>query len=411
MLKYFAFNKWHLVLLSAFWSLIFSGPLFLYSASDTLPSSDNLRISILTCSAGQEIYSMYGHSAIRIQDKTEGHDWVFNYGTFDFNTPNFTLKFMKGQLPYALSVTTYENFMYEYRATNRSVIAYPLALDNTQTSAIYEALLTNMSPENRFYAYDFFYDNCATRILDILENVVMVDTNILQQSAQMSFRDGIKKYHSTWKWTDFGIDLIIGKGADCTMTQRQSTFLPYYLTEIVHRLTYGDQISPIVVEEPYVLFSSSSSHETNTSLMQIWRPEMVFGFLFVLEVLAWLLLKIEKLSQTYLKWYDLTWLGIITIGNVLLIFMWWGTDHLATKDNFNLLWMSPIPIVAIILAGNSPRMATFVWMIYGALVAISILTAAQIITWIPQYFHPAVVWIGLIILIKIFRQIQRIKNL
>ena len=125
---------------------------------------DSIRVSILTCAPGDQLYSMYGHNAIRVRDNAIGTDLVFNYGTFDFNTPGFAIKFMRGKLPYLLSVARYDDFIYEYTYFQRDVMEQELALSQEQKSGIISFLDENMRPENRAYAYDFFQDNCATRL-------------------------------------------------------------------------------------------------------------------------------------------------------------------------------------------------------------------------------------------------------
>ncbi len=130
--------------------------------------SDNAEISILTCSPGTELYSLFGHTAIRIHDPKNHYDQVFNYGTFDFQTPHFYLKYAQGLLPYQLTNTSFRNFMNAYLSEERSVFAQKLKLDSMQKQTLFDLLLDNSREENRFYLYNFLFDNCTTRSRDIL---------------------------------------------------------------------------------------------------------------------------------------------------------------------------------------------------------------------------------------------------
>ena len=148
-------------------------PLFILLNSGTslqAQFSNQSEISILTCAPGEELYSIFGHTAIRVRDSISNTDYVFNYGTFDFNTSNFYLKFMKGELNYFLSVTTFERFIREYEFQKRSIAEQHLNLTSNEKGSIIGALVNNSLPENREYHYHFFYDNCATRIRDIIDN-------------------------------------------------------------------------------------------------------------------------------------------------------------------------------------------------------------------------------------------------
>ena len=127
--------------------------------STQITTDESIRISILTCAPGDQLYSIYGHNAIRIIDSNKGTDLVYNYGTFDFNTPGFAIKFMRGKLPYVLSIADYYDFLDEYKYYRRAVKEQVLYLDPVQQQKIMQYLAVNMLPENRAYKYDFFMDN------------------------------------------------------------------------------------------------------------------------------------------------------------------------------------------------------------------------------------------------------------
>ncbi len=132
------------------------------------PLSDQARVSVITCGPGDQIYSVFGHTALRIVDPMHRIDRVYNYGTFDFNTPNFYLKFARGDLAYFLSVTSFDQFVYAYQLENRSLSEQVLRLNGAQVQALYNRVEANLRPDQMYYRYQFFADNCTTRIYDLL---------------------------------------------------------------------------------------------------------------------------------------------------------------------------------------------------------------------------------------------------
>jgi hypothetical protein len=193
---------------------------------------DNTEAYLITCSPGTESYSMYGHSAIRLHDTVSGLDAVYNWGVFDFSTPNFTYKFARGRLDYMLGVYSYKSFLQEYLYENRSVISQKINLSPDQLIKLLSLLDDNMKKENRFYRYDFFMDNCATRIRDILENVVGTDLVYPQEELDktVTYRMRLDEYQKgKFSWLDVGIDFLLGSPADKPCGFRESMFLPDYL--------------------------------------------------------------------------------------------------------------------------------------------------------------------------------------
>ncbi|HJU46189.1 MAG TPA: DUF4105 domain-containing protein, partial [Chitinophagaceae bacterium] len=162
-----------------------------------------LRISVLTCAPGDELYSLFGHTALRITDDTKGTDIIYNYGTFDFNDPDFYTKFVRGKLDYFLSAENVSGFLYEYQMTGRSVIEQELLLSDSVQQVIADAIAKNLEGSNKYYKYDFLYDNCTSRIKDILVSHagMRVDKRLVPEGT--SFRDMLHEYldRSGLGWT------------------------------------------------------------------------------------------------------------------------------------------------------------------------------------------------------------------
>jgi len=353
------------------------------------------QISVITCDPGEELYSIYGHNAIRLKFNN-GRDLVFNYGTFDFDTPNFALKFMQGKLPYRLSVSEYNSFIAEYNYFKRSVKEQVLHLDSTQTEAVIAYLSENLKPENIEYKYDFFFDNCATRINDVisaaLENNVVWD---IDHRSNKSFRAIIKEYQYVMPWTDFGIDLIIGAKADQITTLSQETFIPDYLYNHLDKATI-DQ-NPIVKEDLILLDFGQKRIEP----VSIWINITSITFLLFLLAEVFLFFNANKFEgSVWLERYDKSCYIMLALAGSLMAFMWWGTDHIATKENWNLLWAMPLWFFWTL-----NREHNYVKIVNYVVTGILLITALHAITGkiLPQYFHPAVAWISIAMMFKINR--------
>lgn len=197
------------------------------------PAADSIRISLLTCAAGEEIYSLFGHTAIRYENPARGIDAVFNYGLFDFSAPNFVLRFALGETDYRLGATDYEYFAAEYGYLERDVWQQELNLTPREKRKLVALLEENYRPENRVYRYNFFYDNCATRPRDLIEKSI---DGSLHYAADMtstdtgtSFRDLLHRYSEGHPWSRFGMDLCMGSQADKPISRRTMMFVPFCL--------------------------------------------------------------------------------------------------------------------------------------------------------------------------------------
>ncbi len=354
----------------------------------------NVKISVLTCDPGAEVYSMYGHNALRVVDSSTQSDIVYNWGTFDFDEPGFLLKFMRGKLNYWLVGEEYGRFLQQYEYYNRSVYEQVLRLDSTQKAQVLLALSRNMQPENRTYKYDFFMDNCATRIRDIIGNNVANAQWAKPSDDKKTFRDIIKEFQVHMPWTDFGIDLIIGARADRIATPQEATFIPSYLASAFSNIKIGgsqslasEQIE--VLKYPVIM---------SGFLQQIWNPYVFFGLLLLLEL--WILMKGHV--SNWVNRYDRLVLWLMVFVSVLMAIMWFLTDHVPTKDNWNLLWASPLWIyVALHFKQSRTKTSKIIYGIIAIGIFISMLNA--FFQFLPQYFHPATAIIGAVLLLKLYR--------
>ena len=212
---------------------------------------DSVRISLLTCAPGSEIYALFGHSAIRCENPEKDQDWVFNYGMFSFKEPNFVMRFVKGETDYQLGVVPFRYFETEYALRGSSVYQQVLNLTDEEKVKLISLLEENYLPSNRVYRYNYFYDNCTTRARDKVEESIQGKVVYPETEKEVSFRDIIHEFTAGSEWGEFGIDLCLGSEADEPIDERKQMFAPFYMMEaargaMIHR---ADTVVPLVLEE------------------------------------------------------------------------------------------------------------------------------------------------------------------
>lgn len=211
--------------------------------------SESARVSLLTCTPGTEVWSKYGHTAIHIEDEIEGINVVFNYGIFNLMSDDFYWKFVRGETYYQLGIDSYASFERFYGSIGRKTYYQELNLTVAQKQKIWDALLVNYRPENRYYLYNFVFDNCATRPYYLLKEA-LGDSIVSKYKgdAGVSFRDAISHYTGRGSWVNFGINMIFGSKADKKMTNEERLFLPEELMHYVSEAKLEDG-SPLVKEQ------------------------------------------------------------------------------------------------------------------------------------------------------------------
>ncbi len=306
--------------------------------------SPQATVSILTIEPGQEeLFAAFGHSAIRIQDPENGIDKVYNYGTYYYNQPYFYLNFARGFLLYGLSVRTYDRFKGYYAYFNREIKAQFLNLSLAQTQAIFNYMENNAKPENSMYYYDYYYNNCATKIRDVFIEVLGDDFKIPAEYVEYpgkSLRNLNDDYiEDSFPWGKLGIDLCLGLPIDKIASDYEYMFLPDYLYEgfKVAKIKRDSVWTPSVAREKIIL----SSRPMDTPI--VWfTPFVAFSILLVLGVL---LLVVQIRTGRKFKLFDFLLFFIIGAIGLLLLLLWTVTDHNAAAENFNLLWALPTHLI------------------------------------------------------------------
>jgi hypothetical protein len=393
-------------------NLIFTGNSF-----STELSKDS-KISILTIGPGKQLYNSFGHSVIRVQDKTNKIDYTFNYGTFDFNTPNFYLKFIRGKLMYSLSVSYYDMLKAFYINENRSIFEQDLVLTLPQKQAIYRFLENNYLPENQYYKYDFFFDNCATRIRDVFEKVLKDEFKIsnIADNTGLSFRELITFFLTNKQWGDLGIDLALGSSIDKKTSYYEAMYLPDYLKRGFGNalIKINDKFIPIVTREKLIYQAPGDEWHTSYLMLindkhdslidfelpqkfNIFSPVLVFWFLFLL--IGFITFKNFRKKTISYK-IDFVLFSITGLTGILLFLLWVATDHAGTENNFNLLWAIPfnLPFAFLMLSKKKYPLVNYYALFTG------IMAVLTLISWeiLPQELNISLVPVLMIIALRSF---------
>lgn len=304
------------------------------------------QVSLITVGPGDDLYSSFGHSLFWFSDPAKGLDASYNYGSFTFQTENFYIKFLRGTLPYKIDKGSLNHEVYVWQHENRSVVQQVLNLSAAQKQKLYALLEENYRPENREYRYRFFYDNCATRLQDML--LATCGDSIVYEGythETRTFREWIDKYaHKQKPWADFGMDLAIGKTADKTATPMQATFLPDNLHDAFAdaRIIVGGKPGPLVAAD-HIIYSAKPRQPAGflTPMVFFWLLALLTGLFTLWQ------LRGHKINFTFDKILFTT----CAIAGTVLLLLWFGTDHEDTVLNWDVLWASPI--LLIIAAGLS----------------------------------------------------------
>lgn len=300
--------------------------------------SPEATISVITCGPWQgELYSAFGHSAIRVYDPDQQIDEAYNYGVFDFDQPNFYLNFARGYLYYKLGVYDYQRFRDYYIYHNRYVHEQVLQLTPAQRQKLYTFLQWNANPKNADYRYDYFYNNCATKIRDVLSHVfgdsVSYDGSYVQ--TDYTIRELTDLYLTAQPWGDLGIDICLGLPMDKTAAPAEYMFLPDYIESSLDHATIRNDSAMLPLVKEKIIVYEARFEELPKSLP---HPTLVFSVVAVimLAVSIW-----DVKRKKLCLWLDFTLLLVTGLVGVLLLLLWVATDHRAAAQNFNLLWALP----------------------------------------------------------------------
>lgn len=352
----------------------------------------NLEVSLLTCSPGNELYSAFGHTAIRV------NDMVFNYGMFNFNTEGFYLKFVSGQTDYELGVEIMQGFERQYERRNRSVIEQKLNLTNEEKAALFNALIENTRPENKTYRYNFVFDNCATRprvkIEECLKGAIKYDV----KEENESYRKLIEKYVGEDSWIKFGIDILIGAEADKTASFFDRLFLPDELMN-AFATARRDNGERLVTETEEIVSQDKDEDDDEDNGV---TPLAVAVIAMTIISIASLLFPRKLKALDFILFLATGLLGVV------ISYLCFFSLHPLVGENYNLLWLNPIhliiPLTIFIKKARKILMGTYI------LIALATAVAMSGYIYLPQEFNIAFLPFMAIIVVRALSAIKTLRQ-
>lgn len=306
--------------------------------SAALARMDAVDISLLSCQPRQYIYSLYGHTAIRITDHSTGTDYAVNYGLFSFEKPFFVLRFVFGLTDYEMGICSYEHFKIEYERAQCGVVQQVLDLSREDKLTILQAIDRNAQPENVVYRYNFFYDNCTTRARDIIINNVEEAVTFPSSTRAITYRQMVHQYTAQHPWARFGNDLLLGVGADRPTDARQQQFLPFNLkSDFDHTTLKGKDgaVRPLVKEKFWAISGSTA------------KPEpMLITPIWCAIALAIIILTtcLYDAKRKRVSWALDGILWLLTGLAGLILFAMVFSQHPTVRVNFQILMLNPLAL-------------------------------------------------------------------
>ena len=367
---------------------------FLVVAQPKATLTEDSEVSLITCGPGKELYEAFGHTAIRVYDPSLGLDVVYNYGTFDFNQPNFYYNFVTGRSMYMLATNRYSNFIRAYQYYNRSVREQFLDMTLEQKQQLLDKLTWNAKKENREYLYDYFFDNCSTRPRDVLieamSGEIVFDTNYLPEN-RLSIRELTDLYIiDEQPWGDLGIDLCLGTRIDEPATAMQYMYLPEKLEDAFDHafITKNGERIPLV-QRKQTTFKAAPVVEQKSWFV----PQTVFVAILLFSAVFLTMFRVAGKSTRIFEGLVFMITSFIGFNGV---FLWFFTNHYAADYNWNILWSLPTNAIFgyALLQKNRPK-----WTRNYALFLI-VLYAGMLVGWnyIPQLLHYSLKFLVLLLL-------------
>ena len=314
---------------------------------------DSVEVSLLTCQPHDEVYSLYGHTALRWHDlRLGGLDLAFNYGVFDFKKPHFVARFVFGLTDYELGAYPYKYFVEEYRRFGSMVTEQVLNLTDEEKSAIHEALAINLRPENKIYRYNFFYSNCTTKARDIIEQCIKGNLKYTERKDYTpTYREMIHSMTERNPWSRFGNDLLLGIKADQKTDLRQQEFLPYNLLyDFDHARIYADGIYRPLVKERRIAVPAG------VQIVQEGFPLSPLACAIILLAVSLLLFTLEwRRKRVFMLWDIVLMLLTSTLGIVLTLMLF--SQHPTVSLNLQIILLNPLPLFFLwpVIRGRQTR--------------------------------------------------------
>ena len=369
------------------------------------PLSREAEISLITCSPTDDaVFTLYGHTALRVYDPVLKINWVYNYGIFDFSAPNFMYRFAKGETDYKLDTSYFSIFLREYTSRGSEIIEQALNLLPEEKEALWQALEWNRKPENRVYRYNFFFDNCATRPAVMVENNIKGFISYAPASELPTFRDVINYCTRNHPWITFGCDLVVGLPSDRVMTLQETFFIPDYLKNAFDKAEIiREDTTETLVKQTNILAEKNQPIVTPSF---ITSPLCCFSALFIL-ILA--LSFIEWRRKSYYRFLDIILFLSSGLAGCIIFFLSFFSVHPSMFPNINLLWLHPLHLIGIIFFSVKKWKIVAFWYHFINFAVVISMCVGWI--FIPQHFNIAFIPLIASLLLRSGGALLRKKNL
>lgn len=349
------------------------------------------KLSLYTCGTGSELYSSFGHSAIRVVSPSDSVDMIYNFGIFNFEDPEFYSKFANGIMLYMLGTQRTKNFIEDYNEEHRWVVEQKINLPDSTKTALVEWLKFTRRPENREYYYDFLRNNCSSKLRDIIMIMQYHQLKFDNPRIDKTHRDLIAECLRENKWANFGINILLSKLIDEKVTRFDEMFLPDYLSKHGMEATINDIPvlgEPVLVNQIPITYPTAHFSFTD--------PVMVMFYLLIISLLY------RK------KWLRNTFYIVVGLLGLFLVFMWFGTEQTYVKYNFNILWLSPLYLILVPFSASKKHLVSF-WL----LVSILLCQLVVIIAWIFGLQGYDVAFFPMMAMLLVYggRELLRLKKL
>ncbi len=366
---------------------LFSVAVFLFSLviSGSAQDLDSIRVSLVTCSPGGKVYSLYGHTALRCQNFTRNNDWVFNYGVFSFNQPHFIWHFVLGQCDYMVLPLPWDDFLTEYRERGSSVTAQVLNLTPEESNAVFYSLVDNCRKENRNYKYNFLYNNCTTKVRDMIERCVDGSVVYPDTIPHYTYRQILHQYTAGHQWAQEGDDMLLGADVDTVLSARAAMFAPEYMMKYAANAVIrqdNNDTRPLVLETETILEKRSVPTEDTFPLGPLATSLCFLGFCVFVCV-------VERLCNRVFWIWDVLLLTTQGLAGALLLFLFLFSAHPAVGSNW-LVWpFTPLAFLGLCpVVKSAVRKKKTLWhAFYFVYLALFLVFSP----WIPQDFGNIVV--------------------
>ena len=309
------------------------------AAQEDIPPMDSVEFSLLTCQPHDEVYSLYGHTAIRYHElRPGGLDWAFNYGVFDFKKPHFVARFVFGLTDYELGAYPYKYFVKEYRRFGSMVTEQVLNLTDEEKMALHDALAINLRPENKIYRYNYFYNNCTTKARDVIESCINGKVEYAgREDYTPSYRDMVHSMTRNNPWSRFGNDLLLGIKADWKTDLRQQEFLPgNLLYDFDHAQIYSNgSYRPLIKERRIAVPAGVQIIESGFPLSPLACAAILLAVGIVIFFFEW------RKKRAFVLWDVLLMITTGTIGIVLTLMLF--SQHPTVSLNLQIILCNPLP--------------------------------------------------------------------